>query len=173
MNNVRKQNSCRSPSIFSKCLSCQNFVLYTKSSLPLTSNSHNTLNSVIMYVVQIFSKRGRKKPTNCLFFFLWRSRGPSKDCKICRNYLWPNKTSPRITAHSYHFSEERSYVFWEQHPMLGTAMSSNKCHSLASPDLAFGMPNQDVTGYMSTQSNAGLCCDILSKTELFPELGLE
>lgn len=71
MNNVRKQNSCRSPSIFSKCLSCQNFLWYTQSSLPLTSNS---LNIVITYVVQIFAKKGRKNLTNChiFFFFVFR-----------------------------------------------------------------------------------------------------
>lgn len=48
--------------------------------------------------------------------------------------------------------------------MLGTAMSSNKFHSLDVPELATGMPD-DVTGYISTLSNAGLCCDILSQTE--------
>lgn len=169
MNNVRKQNSCRSPSIFSKCLSCQNFCV--QSSLSLTSNSHNTLNITILHVVQIFSKRERKKPTHCLFssgfFFFFEGAGEQET----KQELWklqklssPKTPSPRITAHSYHFSEELSYVFY---PLLGTAMSSNKFHSLDSPELASSTANQDITGYVSTLSNAGLCCDILSKTELF------
>lgn len=124
----------------------------------------------------MFSKRGRKNPTNCglSFFFFFQAlfffEGAGDQARIIKvaeiifGQTKPHQES-QFTAPTPVRSSDVSFraTILCHHPRHCYA----KLHSVHSPELGTGMPNRDVTGYMATLNNVGLGCDILNKTELF------